>query len=256
MTCDLDDRGFLTVRDHQIEYRFLAPNLSGRPTLVLLHEGLGSVALWKAFPEQLRDATGFGVFVYSRIGYGRSDPCALPRSIRYMHEEALHWLPAILDAARIGSHVLLGHSDGGSIAVIGAASRSESQSDQLKAIMLFAPHFFVEDISLHSIREAGLRYDDELRARLQFYHGDNVDVAFKGWHDAWMTPEFADWNIEEELRAVHVPLLMLQGEQDEYGTRRQIDAVVDAGLSRSYTVLIPECRHSPHFDQKETVLSA
>ena len=246
---------FVRVDGHNIEYAWLEPAGAASTTLVFLHEGLGSVSLWRDFPEALCAQTGCGGLVYSRWGHGRSDRIDRPRSIRFMHEEAQSALPALLGSLRIGASILVGHSDGASIALIHAAT----SADPPKALILEAPHVFVEELTVQAIAETRSRFlSGDLRAKLGRHHGDNVDALFQTWTDVWLSPEFRSWNIEECLPRIDVPTLVIQGLQDEYGTPRQVERVA-AGLSRRrnpVTLMLDECGHSPHVDQREAVLAA
>lgn len=236
-----------------LEYRWAGRFDPAKPAILLLHEGLGCVALWKDFPDQLHRATGWPVLAYSRYGYGGSAPCRLPRPLSYMHEEAEEILPELLRHFGIGRHVLFGHSDGASIALIHAGSGRATAG--LLGVVAAAPHSFCEDISVRSIAEAGRAYDSgDLRARLERYHGANVDCAFRGWCDAWLDPAFRDWNIEGYVSHIRVPVLAVQGRQDEYGTLAQIESI-EARVKGGVTPLILEaCGHSPHRDQPAAVL--
>lgn len=220
--------------------------------IVLLHEGLGCVSLWRDFPEQLARATDRAVFAYSRAGHGASAPPATPNTTRFMHEEALDRLPAILAEEGIERTTLLGHSDGGSIALIFAAT----YPTRLSALILEAAHVFVEDVSIASIERIKREYaTTDLRRRLAKHHSD-VDAAFHGWNDVWLSPEFRDWNLEEYLPGVTAPTLVIQGEDDEYGTLRQVDAIARQIRGRVETLILPNCGHSPHRDRRDAVLSA
>ncbi len=192
---------YLTVGNHQLEYAWYGPDPDEAPTLVFLHEGLGSVAMWRDFPERVIAATGLGALVYSRAGYGDSDPIDLPRPVRFMHDEALINLPQVLKATGVREAILLGHSDGGSIALIYAGSKGATrQGVRLRGLILEAPHVFVEDVGLASIRAIAERYrNGQLRDRLQRYHGRNVDETFWRWNQVWLDPAFRAWNIEEYL---------------------------------------------------------
>jgi pimeloyl-ACP methyl ester carboxylesterase len=241
----------LSFDGRQIEYRFA---MSGEPTgidIVMLHEGLGSVSMWRDFPDRLAAATGGRALVYSRHGYGRSTPITRPRSIEYMHEEARVWLPAILERLNIRRPVLFGHSDGASIALIYAA-RPQSEVAGLVAL---APHVKVEEVTIRSIAQAKAAYTStDLRERLRRHHTD-VDSAFWGWNRIWLDPEFRSWNIEALLPQIRCPVLAMQGEEDEYGTMEQIESIGRA-VNGSQLIALPGCRHSPHRDQPESVLRA
>jgi pimeloyl-ACP methyl ester carboxylesterase len=235
----------LTVRGKKIEARQVGPR--GGPTLVFLHEGLGSAGLWRDFPEKLADATGLPAFVYSRAGYGKSDAALMPRTVRYMHEEA-ELLPEILAAAGIDDPVLVGHSDGASIAIIHAGCGGKA-----RALVLEAPHVFTEETGLRSIANAREAYErGDLRQRLAKHHRD-VDAAFWGWNRPWLDPEFRKWNLEELLPRIAAPILVVQGEQDEYGTQDQVGAI-QRGARDVEVLLLPDCGHSPHRDQPEATL--
>ncbi len=238
----------IEVRGRKLETQRLGP--APGPTLVLLHEGLGSLGLWRDFPQKLSEATGLGAFIYSRAGYGRSDPVPLPRPIRYMHDEAA-LLPEILAAAAIADPILVGHSDGASIAIIAAG-----QGLSARALILEAPHVFTEESGLQSIaRVRDLYAQADLRAKLARWH-DDVDVAFHGWNGAWLHPDFRQWNLEEYLPAIASPLLLIQGMNDEYGSEAQLRAIERGARGKTETVLLPDCGHSPHKEQPERTLEA
>ncbi len=242
---------FAHVGGHRIEYERIATAATNRPTLVLLHEGLGSVAMWRDFPGRLAHATGCNALVYSRYGYGDSDPLTAPRDVRYMHDEALVVLPGLLDQIGIARPILVGHSDGGSIALIHAGARIRP----VAAVVTLAAHVLVEDISVASIAAAKIAYEStDLRAKLARHHAD-VDSAFRGWNDIWLHPDFRAWNIEEYLPGIACPVLAIQGEDDEYGTMEQMRRI-GAQVRDVELVELEDCRHSPHKDQPEAVLDA
>jgi len=242
----------IKVANHQLEYEWHGPRPDGAPTLVFLHEGLGCVAMWKGFAERVVGATGYGALVYSRAGYGKSGPCKLPRPVRFMHDEALIELPQVLDAFEIREAILVGHSDGGSIALIHAGGIGDAR---LSGLVLLAPHVFVEEPGLESIRRIAEDYrTGNLRPRLQRYHGENVDSAFWGWNEVWLNPEFRSWNIEEYLPAIRVPVLLIQGADDQYGTGAQIEAIERRVAGPVQKVMLKDCGHSPHLDQPEQTL--
>jgi pimeloyl-ACP methyl ester carboxylesterase len=223
----------------------------GAPAMVFLHEGLGSVSMWRDFPQRVADATGCEAVVFSRHGYGKSTPIAEPRGVRYMHDEALVTLPALLDALGVEAPFLFGHSDGGSIALIHAGGAHRP----LAGIIVMAPHVLVEEVSVTSIEQAKLAYrDTDLKSRLGRYHAD-VDSAFWGWNDIWLHTEFRHWNIEEYLPTIACPVMAIQGEDDEYGTMDQIDRIA-RGAPDVDMVKLADCRHSPHKDQPEAVIDA
>ena len=246
--------GELVVDGVSLEFTWVHPTRDKRLALVLLHEGLGCVSMWRDFPEKLAVATGCGVLVYSRQGYGGSDPVPLPRPVSYMHDEAFGALHGVLEQAAIGQAVLVGHSDGASIAAIHAGGLGDKR---IRGLVLMAPHFFVEDCSIESIEIARDAYEQgDLRTRLVRHHGDNVDCAFKGWNGAWLNPDFREWNIEEYLPDIEVPVLVIQGEDDEYGTKAQADAVEAKCGSGAEVLMLPDCGHSPQRDQSEATLDA
>jgi len=249
----LQDEGFLDIGDQRLEYRMIGPRPNEAPTIVMLHEGLGCVGMWNSFPERLAQATGAGIFVYSRAGYGKSSPVRLPRPLDYMHDEARATLPRLLTEIGFRRGLLLGHSDGASIAAIYAGS---VQDHRIRGLVLMAPHFFVEDLSITSIEEAKVAYaQTDLRARLARYHAD-VDNAFRGWNDAWLDPGFRAWNITEELAYIRVPVLIVQGEQDQYGTVAQIAAAQEECYCPVDVALLPNAKHSPHREAPEETLTA
>jgi pimeloyl-ACP methyl ester carboxylesterase len=275
-------RGTLRVSGGELETAWWGPGAAEAPTLVLLHEGLGCVELWRDVPERLAESTGWGVFAYSRFGYGRSDTTELPRPVTYMHSEALEVLPEVLDAAGIGRSVLVGHSDGGSIAAIYAGSLgpasappvshvswpglarpsttlvgSEPQGvDGIIGLVTIAAHFFVEDLNIASIERIKTEYETGgLRDRLARYHQD-VDTAFWGWNGAWLNPDFRAFDITEFLPGISVPILALQGADDPYGTDEQL-RVFESHVRAPITVeVIPGAKHSPHLEAKEATLAA
>jgi pimeloyl-ACP methyl ester carboxylesterase len=225
------------------------------PTLVFLHEGLGSVAMWKDFPQRLCKAAGAHGIVYSRPGYGRSTPRDSHErwGLDFMHRQAHELLPALLDELQVNRQAqppwLLGHSDGGSIALLYAAHFPQ----RVSGLVVMAPHLFVEPISLASIRDSCLDYEyTNMRNRLARYH-DDPDSAFWGWNDIWLHPPFAHWNIEAEIAGIGCPLLAMQGVDDEYGTLQQIHAIARR-VPHTVLVELPSCGHSPHRDQPERVI--
>lgn len=244
--------GFLHINGSDLEYRMLGPASEEAPTIVMLHEGLGSAAMWGDFPDRLQAATGMGVFVYSRAGYGASTPVTLPRRIDYMTREALDVLPKLLDAIGFQRGVLLGHSDGASIAAIYAGGAGDHR---LRAVVLIAPHFVVEDVSVASIAEIRNTYETtDLRAKLARWHR-NVDNAFYGWNDAWLDPDFRRWDISDYLAYVRIPVAILQGEADQYGTIRQVEIAKEECYCPVDATLIPQSGHSPHREAPELTLA-
>lgn len=228
----------------------LGPSPDAAPTLVLLHEGLGCVGLWRDFPDRLAAATGLGVFAYSRAGYGDSSPVPLPRTGRYLHEEADEVLPAVLDAIGLRTGVLVGHSDGASIAALHLGRRRDRR---VRGAVLIAPHFVVEDVTIAGIREARRAYESGgLRERLARWHAD-VDVAFRGWCDTWLEPGFRSWDIRDDLPSIAVPVHVIQGEADEYATLRQVEIAQLCGGQTTSTVLAG-IGHSPHREAADATL--
>lgn len=245
---------FLTVGERRLEYRWIGPRPHERPTLVFLHEGLGCVTLWKDFPDRLAESTGWGALVYSRLGYGASDPAPLPWPVSFMHEEARQALPAVLDAAEVERAVLVGHSDGGSIALIHAAVE---RTGPVQGVIAEAPHVFVEDVTLESIRRAAEAYmSGDLRRRLERYHGANVDIAFWGWNRVWLDPAFRGWSIQSLLPCIRVPVLVVQGEDDPYGTLSQLEAIESASGGPVEALVLPDCGHAPHAEAPRETLAA
>jgi pimeloyl-ACP methyl ester carboxylesterase len=241
------------INDVELELvRVLADSYDAtKPALILLHEGLGSVSMWRDFPSQLAEKTACEIIVYSRAGYGKSGPAHLPRTVRYMHDEGLQVLPQLIDQLGLTRPVLMGHSDGGSISLIcGGGTDTE-----LGGIIVMAPHIMVEPITVESIKLAKVAwYNTDLKKKLGRYH-DNVEAAFKGWNDIWLHPDFLYWNIEEFLPSIKVPVLAIQGEDDEYGSMQQIEGI-QKHLPDTELLKLAQCRHSPHRDQTEAVLNA
>jgi pimeloyl-ACP methyl ester carboxylesterase len=222
----------------------------GAGAVVFLHEGLGSVGLWRGFPEQLCQRTGRGGIAYSRYGYGWSDSAPEPRRPDYMHHEALVVLPALLAALDVRRPVLVGHSDGASIALI-ATGAGVVDAERL---VLLAPHVFVEDVTIAAIEAARVAYETtDLPARLARHHRDAA-ATFWGWNDIWLAPEFRAWNIEGYLGGVACPVLCVQGLDDQYGTLAQLDAI-EAGVAGAWErMVLAECGHSPHLDRPEATV--
>jgi pimeloyl-ACP methyl ester carboxylesterase len=243
---------FVTIKGRRIEYQKIDASTPSAPTLVFLHEGLGSIALWRDFPARVAAATGCAALIYSRYGYGASEKLAAPRNVRYMHEEALDTLPALLAEFGIAEPVLIGHSDGASIALIHAGARRWP----VRGLVLEAPHVFVEDVTVTSIAGATEAWrTTDLRQRLARYH-DDVDGAFMGWNDIWLHPDFRAWNIEAELPRIDCPVMVIQGADDEYGTKAQLHAIERQVRGPVELLLLPDCKHSPHRDQPEATLAA
>jgi len=247
----LQPSGFLTIGASDLEYRHIGPSPSDTPTLVMLHEGLGSVGLWGDFPDKLAAATGAGVFAYSRAGYGASTPATLPRPLSYMHTEALEVLPQLLDAIGFRRGLLIGHSDGASIAAIYAGG---VQDHRVRGLSLIAPHFIVEDISVTSIEGIKREYETgKLKEKLARWHKD-VDNAFYGWNGAWLDPKFRDWDITEYLWYIRVPVQIVQGAQDQYGTLKQIEVAEEECYCPVDVAVLDGAAHSPHREAPEATL--
>ncbi|MEP7085659.1 MAG: alpha/beta hydrolase [Betaproteobacteria bacterium] len=244
---------FLTAAGQRLEYQLIDPQRTSARWLVFLHEGLGSIAMWRDFPSRLCAAVGCRGLVFSRFGYGGSDPLTAPRLVDFMHDEALVVLPAVLDHLHITDPILFGHSDGGSIALLHAGLARRP----LTAIVVLAPHVLVEDISITSIEAAKVAYDaTDLREKLRRYH-DDPDSAFRGWNDIWLHPDFRSWNIEACLPGIRCPVLAIQGVDDEYGTLKQIELIRRGAVNAPVELLaLPDCGHSPHRDQPEAVIAA
>ncbi len=249
----LPDTGFLAIGDQRLEFRMVGPRPDQAPTLIMLHEGLGCVGMWGDFPDRLQEATGLGVFVTSREGYGQSSPAKLPRPISFMHTEAQATLPKILDAIGFQRGLLVGHSDGASIAAIYGGSH---QDHRVGGIVLIAPHFIVEEVTIASIAEMRKAYDTtDLRARLARYHAD-VDATVHGWSDVWLKGDFRQWNLTEFLAYIRVPVLIVQGEGDQYGTVRQIEIAQEECTCPVEVALLPGAKHVPQREAPEATLKA
>ncbi len=277
----MSDSGFLTVGDWRLEYTRHGPGPDAAPTLVMLHEGLGCLGLWRDLPAELARRTGLGVLAYSRAGYGASDARPLPWPGDFMDDEAARILPEVLRAAGIRRAILLGHSDGATIALLYAAAPPAGEADLL-GLVLMSPHVLTESVTLSSIRKVMEIYETgRLRERLARYHGDNVDIAFHGWSGAWTSGAFDSWSIEERLdiafhgwsgawtsgafdswsieerlATIAAPSLVIQGLDDEYGTLDQVERLAAASGGPVERLLLENCAHSPHVDQREAALTA
>jgi pimeloyl-ACP methyl ester carboxylesterase len=249
----LNPTGFLKIGAADLEYRMIGPAPDEAPTIVMLHEGLGSAGLWGDFPDRLQAATGAGVLVYSRAGYGASTPAKLPRPLDYMEIEALEVLPKLLAGIGFERGLLLGHSDGASIAAIYAGGVADHR---VRGVAMIAPHFIVEDISVAAIADIKQAYETAgLKARLARWHSD-VDNAFYGWNGAWLDPKFRDWDISEYLGYIRVPVAILQGADDQYGTIRQIEIAREECYCPVDATIIPGAGHQPHREAPEATLHA
>lgn len=223
------------------------------PRLVFLHEGLGSVGQWRDFPLSLCEKTGLPALVFDRWGYGGSEACHKSGDVGYLHTEALSSLPEVLGHFGVEKGILIGHSDGGSIALIFAAAHPE----KICCLITEAAHVFVEDVTLVGIREAvGFYKDTDMKGRLAKYHGEKTDLVFKRWSETWLAPSFREWNIEDYLPRVNCPVLAIQGEDDPYGTPAQVEAIVRRVSGLSSGLIVPACGHIPHFQARDVVLAA
>jgi pimeloyl-ACP methyl ester carboxylesterase len=239
----LAETGFIDLDPLRLEYRMIGPQPDAAPTIVMLHEGLGSVGLWGSFPDEIAAATGLGVFAYSRAGYGQSPPGAMPRTAAFLNEEACEVLPRVLTAIGFQRGFLVGHSDGASIAAIYAGSM---QDHRVRGIVLIAPHFFSEAVGLAEIARARKSFESgALRERLSRWHAD-VDCAFNSWSGPWLSPEFRTWDITDALGYIRVPILIVQGDKDQYGTIKQIEAAQQECFCPVETALLPDVRHVPY----------
>ncbi|MFV0246209.1 MAG: alpha/beta fold hydrolase [Qingshengfaniella sp.] len=247
--------GRLTANGKGLEWGAFGPApspLSG-PVIVMLHEGLGCLALWRDFPRAIAQATGLPVFVYSRVGYGQSDPVDLPRPLDYMTREAVDVLPDVLDAVGAESYVLMGHSDGATIA---AEYAGRVPDPRVRGLVLMAPHFFTEPGGLAEIARARTAFEqDGLKERMAKYHRD-PEGAFRGWNGAWLDPGFEAWNVADVIDYIRIPALVIQGVEDQYGTIVQVREVETRSYAPVDVALLPDCRHAPQFDQPEATLAA
>ena len=241
----------IAVAGRRLEVQRIPARQPRAPELVLLHEGLGSVSHWKDFPAEIAATTGCPVTVYSRYGSGNSELLAEPRPVQYMHNEALHSLPDLLAQLEIDNPVLIGHSDGASIALIYAGDH-----DRVRGLVLLAPHVFVEDLSVASITAAKIKFETtDLAARLARHH-QNAARTFWGWNNIWLHPDFRGWNIEEYLPRITCPILVIHGLRDQYGTMAQVDAIARQSGGPVEILPVAECRHSPQRDQPAATLAA
>lgn len=223
----------------------------GHPTLVFLHEGLGCIELWKGFPALLAAAVGLDAIVYERQGYGQSDPLDLPRPMDYLQREALDYLPELLRQLNIEKPILVGHSDGGSIALVYAGRYP------VEALITEAAHIFVEEVTLKGVADAKNNpYLAVIKEKLRKYHGDKTDDIFSAWADTWLNADFSDWNIEAYLQGIDCPTLVIQGLDDEYATALQVERILQGLENAVYKegYMPPNCAHIPHLQAKEVVL--
>jgi pimeloyl-ACP methyl ester carboxylesterase len=239
----------------RLECSWHGPGPEDAPTLVFLHDGLGCAGTWRDFPSDLAREVGCGALVYSRAGYGASDPVPLPRPIDYLEREGYFTLQEVLDAARVRTAFLVGHSDGGTIALLHASI--PGSAPRVRGLLLEAPHVFCEGITVRAIQEmCGEYLHGGLRDRLARYQGGNVDCAFQGWSGAWLDPRFRSWNVEGRLEAVTVPVLVMQGRDDPFGSLRQVDAIERGCGGPVRRIVFGRCGHTPHRDRREQTLAA
>jgi pimeloyl-ACP methyl ester carboxylesterase len=245
--------GEVIVGGRRLETGWIGPRPDDAPTVVLLHEGLGCVSLWRDFPARLAERTGLGIFAYSRLGYGGSDPAPLPRPLTYLDDEAATALPVVLHAAGIRDFILLGHSDGGSIAAVYAGMHAD---ERLRGVVLVAPHVLIEEVTVAGIREAAAAFGaGGLRAGLMRHHGENTDIAFHGWRDLQLDHAFRNWTADAALDRIGVPVLMIQGDADAYGSLEQVRRL-QAHRPEAEILVLPGCGHSPHLEREHDVLAA
>ena len=227
------------------------PGRADRPKLVFLHEGLGSVSHWRDFPARVNDSTSCPVLVYSRYGSGRSDVLGEPRTVSYMHDEAQTTLPVLLERLRVEDPILIGHSDGGSIALIYAGTHN-----RVRGLVLLAPHVFVEGLSVQSIAKAKVTFETTNLPEMLARHHRDAANTFWGWNNVWLDPAFRNWNIEEYLPRITCPMLVIQGLDDQYGTMAQVEAILKQSGGPIEVLALPNCAHSPQRDQPEKVIEA
>jgi pimeloyl-ACP methyl ester carboxylesterase len=233
-----------------VEFKRVGAPAPGRPTLVFLHHGLGCVALWRQFPERLAEATGCPAFVYSQLGHGGSQAAAWPQPIDYLEVEGRDRLPQVLAAAGIDDFILIGHSGGGTMALVYGAEVKTG----LRGIIAEAPHVFAEGTTIAQIKRVRAEYPaSDLRDRLKRFHGDNVDCAFHGWAETWLQPGFETFSIEKSIGKIEVPVLAILGRQDEYGTQAQLELIVERARCPLETVA-PNCGHAPHEEIEQDML--
>ena len=249
----LSNEGFLDLPPLRLEYRMVGPRPDVAPTLILLHEGLGCVGMWGDFPEKLAAATGFGVFAYSRVGYGASSPAALPRALDFMHVEARQTLPRLLDAIGFKQGILVGHSDGASIAAIYGGS---VQDRRVRGLVLMAPHFIVEDVTMKAIGKIRQAFDTtDVQTRFRRWHAD-ANATVHGWSDVWLNNDVRSWDLREDLAYIRVPILIIQGAHDDFGTVRQIEIAREECTCPVDVLLMPDVKHIPHREAPDATLEA
>lgn len=242
---------FQKVFDQEIEVEILGDLKSDNSTIVLLHEGLGSASMWKEIPILLHEVLGLNILFYSRAGYGKSSPVQLPRPINYMNIEAESYLPELLSKLHLNNVYLLGHSDGASIAAINTSLKNNKYN--ILGTILIAPHFFVEEMSLQAIKKIRKVYENEIKKKLSKYH-NNVDIAFYGWNDVWLHPEFRKWDIRDFLSEIETPVLAIQGDKDPYGSLLHVEVLENKIKGKFDKLILKNCGHNPLIDmQKESI---
>lgn len=236
----------------RIEIRIIGNFDPQTPVLIFLHEGLGCAALWRNFPDLLCEKSGCAGLVYSRVGYGGSDSCDLPRPLDYMEREAFGSLPQLIEHFNISRFILIGHSDGASIALVYAGIPGFPSPE---AVIAMAPHVFCEDVSIDGIKAAKRAYEaGALKSKLKKFHGNNIECAFRGWNDAWLDPAFKEWSIEKFLPAITAPTLAIQGQDDNYGTLAQIGTIENAVTGQFEKLVLSDCGHNPWQEKQNDVL--
>jgi len=245
--------GKLHAGGKSLEWQSWGDLTPAKPVIVMLHEGLGSVGLWRDFPAAVAQATGCPVFAYSRAGYGQSDPAERPFPVDYMTREAVTVLPDVLRAIGAPRYVLLGHSDGATIA---AEYAGRVEDFAMRGLILLAPHFFTEPLGLAEIAHAAEVFaTTDLPQKMARHHKD-AEATFAGWNEAWLNPAFEAWNVADVIDYIRVPSLVIQGAQDQYGTRAQVDAIAEGCYAPVEVLWLQDCRHAPHADQPVQVLAA
>lgn len=244
---------FLEAAGHRLRACWVgAAEAAAGGNLVFLHEGLGSLAQWRDFPEAVCRTVGGRGLVYERWGFGGSERLALPRPTDYLHREAEEALPEVLAACDIDKPILIGHSDGASVALLYAAAYPE----RARACVSLAAHVFVEDVTIAGIRDVIARWDGgDLRDRLARYHGGNTEAMFRGWAETWLRPDFRAWDMVDHLPRIVCPVLVMQGEDDEHGSVAQVETIAKGVSGPVETLLIPGCGHSPHLQARDAVLA-
>jgi pimeloyl-ACP methyl ester carboxylesterase len=250
------DLSHVEVTGLTLEYYWTHPREGAEPVVMFLHEGLGSALLWRDFPARMADRLGLPGFVWSRYGFGGSTVLAEERSVEYLHHEALEALPELRATLGLDDVILFGHSDGGSIALLHAGTGGAAGKWPVRGVIAEAPHVFVEDETIAGIEEAKVAWETtDLPQKIGRHHTDG-EKTFMGWNATWLKPEFRDWNMEEYLPGITAPVLVIQGEGDEYGTKRQLDAIAGQVSGPAETMMLPDCGHSPHRDQPGLVMDA